>query len=198
MASYSFDVDVALQGWTDSGIVLLPGQSIRLWAGGTYDDGAIEFSIDNDWFAYPEGAYAFLSGQPPESLIPKVQFYDPSLCYAVEFPTTLCSNVRIYSLCLAIYPDGDGAPPTFQYDEGIQGDRYLEYTSESGGRLWACFNDTFGDFEDNTGTFHITVEVPDEGIPSRTLPARDTACSGASAARDSVCSGVVASRDSSC
>lgn len=154
--------------WSDSGMVLGAGESVRIVASGpvTYHG--------SGRFAFPEGAYPDNGDQNHIRSPGEVRTTtDAGIISGLP-----ASNINVWSLAVAIRPGnappgpGIGGPPIA---DALQGDREVTFTPGAG-RLWLVFNDN--NTRDNGRDFAVTLEkigaidplMPGEVSPIRFVP----------------------------
>lgn len=154
--NYSFSVDSATGGWTDSGIIVNDlTVSVEI-----ITTGSVIFAPGSQ-YALPEGAY------PPD--FPSSHAFSPDDVLSFPWAFGDCAVVNTCPVCLSaiLYPVGS-TPAFVTGYSGLRVNRdttFLKSALVAAGmsdptkdyKLWFVFNDGIGgDFTDNVGSFSVT------------------------------------------
>lgn len=159
----NLEVDSASTAWT-VGPMVYPGECLQIQTAGyvrvaVIRGGGTDYTDPETYYALPEGAY------PPD--YPSSHDLQPSLVAGYEdhpgvYPAT---NTVPFSLAVVIQADGL-PPPPYGVANALRPNRDTTYTAQqvadAGGtigpyRAWLIFNDAQGAFNDNSGTFSVTL-----------------------------------------
>jgi uncharacterized phage protein (TIGR02218 family) len=159
------NLNVATPGWVDTGLVVTPGQSLKVTA-----SGSVQWSPGK--FAFPEGTYppGYTDLTYPADSSPSAYNPDNVLeSFDESGGLFLTHDVPPYALAVVVKED-DGAPPAAGESGLVSGalrpNRATLYTAEAlhggaGGRVWIAFNDNH--YADNSGTLVVNLLAIDSG-----------------------------------
>lgn len=142
-------LNVASGAWLDTGVVVGPEECLRITAVGT----TVKFGVNADQCAYAEGWY---SAAADPCAAPG---YDPTAVYSLhtgEPPSFVTLEQPPYCLIAKL---ADSQPGGTHLTGTLRPNRATLFPAEAlggGGRVWLNFNDNV--FEDNTGSFSVTLQ----------------------------------------